>query len=67
MNNELRRELKTLNKKDLKILIENIYVFCSREYDKYIPEYIFNEIEMINKLKNGLTWEILQEERRRNE
>ena len=49
MNYELKRELRTLNKKELKSLIENIYIFSNREYDQYISEYIFNEIKIIKK------------------
>tara|TARA_Y100001938_G_scaffold127551_1_gene180520 strand:- start:818 stop:973 length:156 start_codon:yes stop_codon:yes gene_type:complete len=51
MNNELKKQLKTLNNNELKILIENIYIFCNREYNKNISNYIFNEIGNINKLK----------------
>ena len=49
MNYELKRELRTLNKKELKSLIENIYIFSKREYVQYISEYIFNEIKIIKK------------------
>ena len=50
MNYELKRELRTLNKKELKSLIENIYIFSNREYDQYISEYIFNEAVNINNI-----------------
>ena len=51
MNYELKRELRTLNKKELKSLIENIYIFSKKEYNKYIADYIFNEIDNINNIK----------------
>ena len=51
MNYELKKELRTLNKKELKTLIENIYIFSNREYNQNISNYIFNEIDNINKIK----------------
>ena len=50
MNKQLKKQLKTLNNNELKILIDNIYTFCNREYNQNISNYIYNEIDNINKI-----------------
>ena len=51
MNNELNSKLKTLNKNQLINLIDNVYIYVSREHSQEIIEYIFDEISIIKDKK----------------